>query len=755
MSVKGFLSGVGARLIGASQIIGADGSLIKSSVPANNLITNGHFQENINGWNLYSNAAGPSPVTGSGGAPTLTTLRDTTSIYKLGYGALQINKPALNNQGQGVSYDFTMPAIGFGQQQEIRFAYQSSGVDNLFSFFLIDTAGPTVYAPTNNTLAGHGGTVGFTVISGTSSTYRLAIHCNSTSIAAGSLYINTAYVGLAQKAITGFTTSWVSGTSFVAIHNLNSRDVQVNVYDSVTFDVVSVDINKTSLNTITLSSISAPINPYTVVVSSPGASGTVLAAGGVGTVTSVNLTAPVEFTVSGAPISTNGTIAITKANQSANQIYSGPSSGVPAAPTFRSLAVTDLPPAIPASSIAAGGVGNTQFGYISGLTSDAQVQLNALSVPQTPYVNQYYYVSSQGNDTTGDGTYNKPFVTIAKAMGLILDSTTSKRYVIKIMGNKLQEPTNINLKPYVYIVGEHQDGSYVRINGGAGAVVPDASWGIIAGARTGIENVYFGGGSSLNWDLFSVGPNTGTPSCNLALNNVTFTGTTTYKGRAPGLDYLTSNLCYFFNNIVLEAVQSTAIATVYDGSTTVSATQAAVDGQYISCNFTSTLTLTASSTFINSQQINSCAIAGVLSLTDSASLITLTTDASSYPKHSQIVITGTPTTVFLSDAYGTSYTPVAPSNWPTVPTVVQSALDILIASIPKNKTAQWITSDGAVKTITHNFGTFNVMVQVLDNAGNYGNIIIDITRPTINTVVLTSSVAPGSAFTVLISSVLN
>lgn len=379
MSVKGFLTAVGARLIGATQIIGSDGSLIKSSVPANNLLLNGHFQENINNWNLYSDAPGLVPVSGSGGSPTLTIQRDTASIYKLGFGALQINKPALNNQGEGVSYDFAMPAVNLGQQQEIRFVYQSAGVNNLFSFFLIDTSGPTIYTPSNNTLAANGGTVGFTVIAGSSTTYRLAIHCNSTSTSTGILYINSAYVGMAQKAITGYTTSWTSGTSFVATHNLNSRDVQVNVYDSVTFDVVDLEINKTSLNTITLSAISAPTNPYTVVVSSPGAAGSVQSTGSLGTVTSVNLTAPAEFVVSGVPITTNGTIAIAKATQAANLIYAGPTSGGVAQPTFRNLQASDLPTAIPAANIAAGTVGNAQFGYISTLTSDAQAQITALA----------------------------------------------------------------------------------------------------------------------------------------------------------------------------------------------------------------------------------------------------------------------------------------------------------------------------------------------------------------------------------------
>lgn len=64
---------------------------------------------------------------------------------------------------------------------------------------------------------------------------------------------------------------------------------------------------------------------------------------GGGSVTSVALTMPTEFSVSGSPISSSGTLAVTKANQNANKVYAGPASGGAAAPTFRSMVSADLP----------------------------------------------------------------------------------------------------------------------------------------------------------------------------------------------------------------------------------------------------------------------------------------------------------------------------------------------------------------------------------------------------------------------------
>lgn len=64
---------------------------------------------------------------------------------------------------------------------------------------------------------------------------------------------------------------------------------------------------------------------------------------GTGTVTSVALTAPVEFSVAGSPVTTAGTLALSWANEAANKVFAGPSSGGATTPTFRSLVNADFP----------------------------------------------------------------------------------------------------------------------------------------------------------------------------------------------------------------------------------------------------------------------------------------------------------------------------------------------------------------------------------------------------------------------------
>ena len=65
--------------------------------------------------------------------------------------------------------------------------------------------------------------------------------------------------------------------------------------------------------------------------------------GGSGTVTSVGLSLPSIFTVSGSPVTTSGTLTGSLATQTANTIFAGPTSGGAAAPSFRALVAADLP----------------------------------------------------------------------------------------------------------------------------------------------------------------------------------------------------------------------------------------------------------------------------------------------------------------------------------------------------------------------------------------------------------------------------
>ena len=63
---------------------------------------------------------------------------------------------------------------------------------------------------------------------------------------------------------------------------------------------------------------------------------------GTGTVTSVGLTTPTDFAVSGSPVTSSGTLALSYTSQSANLVFASPN-GSSGTPSFRNLVAADLP----------------------------------------------------------------------------------------------------------------------------------------------------------------------------------------------------------------------------------------------------------------------------------------------------------------------------------------------------------------------------------------------------------------------------
>ena len=92
--------------------------------------------------------------------------------------------------------------------------------------------------------------------------------------------------------------------------------------------------------------------------------------GGSGTVTSVAMTVPSIMSVSGSPVTTAGTLAVTLATEAANLVFAGPTTGAAATPTFRSMVAADLPSGVgltanPLSQFAA-----TTSAELAGVISD-------------------------------------------------------------------------------------------------------------------------------------------------------------------------------------------------------------------------------------------------------------------------------------------------------------------------------------------------------------------------------------------------
>lgn len=123
-------------------------------------------------------------------------------------------------------------------------------------------------------------------------------------------------------------------------------------------------------------------------------------------------------------------------------------------------------------------------------------------------------------------------------------------------------------------------------------------------------------------------------------------------------------------------------------------------------------------------------------------------------------VTGSPVTsagtinLALASQAGNTVLAGPTSGGPAVPTFRGLvAADIQIAGY-RAMSASWIIADGTTKTVTHNWGSQKIQVEVLDNSNGYATInMSSVQRPTINTVVITSTDVPASTWTILLKEI--
>jgi hypothetical protein len=361
---------------------------------------------------------------------------------------------------------------------------------------------------------------------------------------------------------------------------------------------------------------------------------------------------------------------------------------------------------ISAANLSGTNTGNITLGTPNGLSLSAQVvslgtasasttgaldstDWNTFNSKMNNVLTQNVYVAIQGNDTTGDGSIGNPFASINHALSTITlngsnQNGSSARYAVIVSAGAYNE-TQILLKPYVTIVGDAMEGTYIRVNGGAGSVTLDPSWGSSeTTGRSGIFNCYFGHGTGMDLDFYSMGPNTGTPSAVIYLAGITVTGTTYIAGRMPGIDYLEMYDCLFASGVTLNDIsvgpgqglnfESTLVLNgIYN-------TDSNFGLQFVNSVFSGAITIGNTSPQLFQVQIASSNLASTLSISGTGTQLTL--DSVSTPIASNITLTSPATITYTSFANGVAYTPADASKWVApAPTTVQQALDRLAAVV--------------------------------------------------------------------------
>ncbi len=165
-----------------------------------NYIKFGDAEAGTQGWATYKDAAGSLPVDGTGGSPTLTLTAGASNPLR-GTKSYFINKSASNQQGEGVSYDFTIDAADKGKVLQISFdylVYAATYTDADIGVYIYDVTNAQVIQPAGfsiqNALISVSQKCTFQT-SNNSTSYRLIFHVTSTTTNSFTVQFDNVIVG--------------------------------------------------------------------------------------------------------------------------------------------------------------------------------------------------------------------------------------------------------------------------------------------------------------------------------------------------------------------------------------------------------------------------------------------------------------------------------------------------------------------------------------------------------------------------------
>lgn len=189
--------------------------------PYANYITNFGFESNSTGYNAYLNTAQASPVNGTGGSPTVTIVRSTSSpLFDTASGLF--THGASNQQGQGFSYDFSIdraietsgtPCTISGFYNVASGTYASGDL----TIWIYDITNAQVIQPSGSSILNNIGAASFQCEfqpNTNSISYRLIFHVTTTTATAYTMQFDNIAVRPNTYNPGAAVTDWVTDAGF-------------------------------------------------------------------------------------------------------------------------------------------------------------------------------------------------------------------------------------------------------------------------------------------------------------------------------------------------------------------------------------------------------------------------------------------------------------------------------------------------------------------------------------------------------------
>lgn len=195
--------------------------------------------------------------------------------------------------------------------------------------------------------------------------------------------------------------------------------------------------------------------------------------------------------------------------------------------------------------------------YTVATTSDIpDVTTGLLGLPTNTKI---VYVSPNGNDSTGNGTFAKPYALPSAAMASITGSGSANRFVIYCSaGIYGTSATTILFKPYVYICPANPFSCRIQENLGV-----DSSM-LTGNARSGAFGVLFSGSTAATFDFTT----DSTHSHIMEFSNCQFNVPFTFRS-AGVADFLSLYTCNIFQAMTVSGAATSMVSCIHQAALTI------------------------------------------------------------------------------------------------------------------------------------------------------------------------------------------